>query len=43
MLQEPGRMWRRYIIGNPVFLWRVRRWIRKRATETGARKGRQRP
>lgn len=28
LLQEPGRMWKRYIIGNPVFLWRVRRWIR---------------
>jgi exopolysaccharide biosynthesis WecB/TagA/CpsF family protein len=20
--QEPGRMWRRYVIGNPLFLWR---------------------
>ena len=20
---EPGRLWRRYIFGNPVFLWRV--------------------
>jgi exopolysaccharide biosynthesis WecB/TagA/CpsF family protein len=20
---EPGRLWRRYILGNPVFLWRV--------------------
>jgi len=28
MMQEPGRLWRRYIIGNPVFLWRTRRWIR---------------
>ncbi len=24
LLQEPGRMWRRYLIGNPLFLWRVR-------------------
>ena len=24
LIQEPGRMWRRYIIGNPLFLWRVR-------------------
>lgn len=23
LLQEPGRMWRRYVVGNPVFLWRV--------------------
>ena len=27
LLQEPGRMWRRYIIGNPVFLYRV--WKQK--------------
>ncbi|WP_051309545.1 WecB/TagA/CpsF family glycosyltransferase [Desulfogranum japonicum] len=26
MLQEPGRMWRRYVIGNPLFLFRVMRW-----------------
>lgn len=26
--QEPGRMWRRYIIGNPLFLYRV--WRQKR-------------
>ena len=25
LLQEPGRMWRRYIIGNPLFLYRVLR------------------
>lgn len=30
LLQEPGRMWRRYIIGNPLFLWRVWRWSRAR-------------
>lgn len=23
IIQEPRRMWRRYVIGNPVFLWRV--------------------
>ena len=23
MIQEPGRMWRRYIIGNPLFIYRV--------------------
>jgi exopolysaccharide biosynthesis WecB/TagA/CpsF family protein len=26
ILQEPGRMWRRYVIGNPLFLYRVMRW-----------------
>lgn len=26
MLQEPGRMWKRYVIGNPLFLYRVMRW-----------------
>ncbi|AQQ08949.1 Putative N-acetylmannosaminyltransferase [Sedimentisphaera cyanobacteriorum] len=26
LIQEPGRMWRRYILGNPVFLHRVRKW-----------------
>jgi exopolysaccharide biosynthesis WecB/TagA/CpsF family protein len=30
LVQEPGRLWRRYIVGNPVFLWRA--W-RLRATE----------
>ncbi len=25
LIQEPGRMWKRYIIGNPLFLLRVRR------------------
>jgi exopolysaccharide biosynthesis WecB/TagA/CpsF family protein len=20
---EPGRLWKRYVIGNPLFLWRV--------------------
>jgi len=23
LVQEPGRLWRRYIVGNPVFLWRA--------------------
>lgn len=23
LVQEPTRMWRRYVIGNPVFLWRA--------------------
>jgi exopolysaccharide biosynthesis WecB/TagA/CpsF family protein len=23
LVREPGRLWRRYIIGNPVFLWRA--------------------
>lgn len=26
LLQEPGRMWQRYVIGNPLFLWRVITW-----------------
>lgn len=25
ILREPGRLWRRYLVGNPVFLWRVLR------------------
>lgn len=29
LLQEPGRMWRRYLIGNPLFLYRV--WQEKRS------------
>ena len=28
LLQEPDRMWRRYLIGNPLFLYRV--WMQKR-------------
>lgn len=27
---EPGRLWRRYIIGNPLFVYRVFRWKSKR-------------
>ena len=29
LIQEPGRMWRRYILGNPLFLyrvWKLDRW-----------------
>lgn len=26
LLQEPGRLWRRYVVGNPVFLWRAARY-----------------
>ncbi|QQR75660.1 MAG: WecB/TagA/CpsF family glycosyltransferase [Holophagales bacterium] len=29
LLQEPGRMWRRYIVGNPLFLWRIWRQGRR--------------
>ncbi len=28
LIQEPKRMWRRYIIGNPLFLWRIWHWYR---------------
>jgi len=28
LLQEPGRMWRRYVVGNPLFLYRV--WQQKK-------------
>jgi exopolysaccharide biosynthesis WecB/TagA/CpsF family protein len=34
LLQEPQRMWRRYIIGNPLFLYRV--WSQSKQ-ESGAR------
>ena len=26
IMQEPGRMWRRYVVGNPLFLYRVMKW-----------------
>jgi len=29
LLQEPGRMWRRYVIGNPLFLYRVWQQVRQ--------------
>ena len=35
MLQEPGRMWKRYVVGNPLFLYRVMKW--KLYTATPAR------
>ena len=25
LIVEPGRLWRRYVVGNPLFLWRVMR------------------
>jgi N-acetylglucosaminyldiphosphoundecaprenol N-acetyl-beta-D-mannosaminyltransferase len=25
LLSEPGRLWKRYVIGNPIFIWRVLR------------------
>ena len=31
ILQEPAAKWRRYIVGNPVFLWKVMREKRTRA------------
>jgi len=31
---EPRRMWRRYLLGNPVFLWRV--WKERRRRRDGA-------
>ena len=31
LLQEPGRMWRRYVLGNPLFLYRV--WRQKNAMD----------
>jgi N-acetylglucosaminyldiphosphoundecaprenol N-acetyl-beta-D-mannosaminyltransferase len=34
LLQEPGRMWRRYIIGNPLFLFRV--WRESRRSDPGS-------
>ncbi len=30
LAQEPGRMWRRYVVGNPTFLWRA--WRSRHAT-----------
>ena len=34
---EPGRLWRRYMVGNPLFLWRVARQKFSRAPAGGAR------
>ncbi len=33
LIQEPQRMWRRYIIGNPLFLFRVFRWRKRQRRE----------
>ena len=35
LLQEPGRMWRRYLIGNPLFLYRV--WRESNRNELSGR------
>ncbi len=37
LLQEPGRMWRRYVIGNPLFLYRV--WRQAQAPQRFALPG----
>ena len=29
LVVEPRRLWRRYVVGNPVFLWRAWRWVRR--------------
>jgi N-acetylglucosaminyldiphosphoundecaprenol N-acetyl-beta-D-mannosaminyltransferase len=34
LLKEPKRMWRRYVIGNPLFLWNV--WKEKRRRSESA-------
>ena len=31
LIQEPSRMWRRYILGNPLFLYRVWKQARQEA------------
>lgn len=28
---EPGRLWRRYIIGNPLFVYRILKWKKKQS------------
>jgi N-acetylglucosaminyldiphosphoundecaprenol N-acetyl-beta-D-mannosaminyltransferase len=36
--QEPRRLWRRYVLGNPEFLWLVSKyWFRARRKETASR------
>ncbi len=30
LVQEPKRMWRRYILGNPIFIYRLYRWKREK-------------
>jgi len=39
LLQEPGRMWRRYLIGNPLYLFRV--WRECRGQRKAARRARR--
>ena len=39
ILQEPGRMWKRYIIGNPLYLYRV--WRECRGQRRASRLARQ--
>jgi N-acetylglucosaminyldiphosphoundecaprenol N-acetyl-beta-D-mannosaminyltransferase len=29
LFSEPGRMWRRYLVGNTLFVWDVVRWGRR--------------
>lgn len=37
---EPGRLWRRYVVGNPLFLWRViGQKLSRRPTSARARPG----
>ena len=38
LLQEPGRMWKRYIIGNPLYLYRV--WRECRTQQSASQYGR---
>ncbi len=36
LAQEPGRLWRRYIVGNPLFLWRMLvQAMRRRSDRSG--------
>jgi N-acetylglucosaminyldiphosphoundecaprenol N-acetyl-beta-D-mannosaminyltransferase len=35
ILQEPKRMWKRYVIGNPLFLFRVLKWKKKKEQKNG--------
>ena len=35
IIQEPGRMWRRYVIGNPLFLYRVMVWRARNKSDRG--------
>ncbi len=37
LYKEPGRMWRRYIIGNPLFLLRVLDWKHRMRGRDGSR------